>query len=161
VVYCGLPGVGKSTASEYTAEQLSATRYRSDEVRYDLFDDPDYTPEEMARTYEEMLDRTRTDLESGRDVVVDGTFKLSRDRERAKALAEDTGAALQFVRVTCPAEVVRERIVNRTDDASDADLSVYETIKSEFNPLEADHVVIDNGGSLAKTYEQVNQTVLR
>lgn len=157
VVYCGLPGVGKSTVSEYTAEQLSAIRYRSDEVRYDLFDDPAYTPEEMARTYEEMLDRTREDLDAGRDVVVDGTFKRARDREEARAIARETGAQLQFVRVTCPPAVVRDRITSRTDDASDADLSVYEKLREEFEPLECDHVVIDNSGSLAETREQVDR----
>ena len=160
VVYCGLPGVGKSTVSEYTAEGLSAVRYRSDEVRYDLFENPTYTPEEIQQTYEEMLDRARSDLAAGRDVVVDGTFKQASQRDRAETVARETGANLQFVRVTCPPEVVRDRIDDRTDDASDADLSVYKQHRAEFEPLDVDHVRIDNGGSLADTREQVDQKLL-
>jgi len=160
VVYCGLPGVGKSTASEYTAERLSAVRFRSDEVRYDLFENPTYTPAEMDRTYEEMLKRARAELAAGRDVVVDGTFKQRRRRERAKGVAADTGAALQFDRVTCPPEVVRERIDDRTNDASDADLSVYQQHREQFEPLEAEHVVIDNGGTLAETRAQIDRALL-
>lgn len=159
LTYCGLPGVGKSTISGYTAERLGAVWYRSDEVRGDIFDDPAYTPDESARTYEEMVGRARKDLNAGRNVVLDGTFKQARDRKRANELARETGVAQQFVRVICPPAVVRDRITARTDDASDADLSVYETLRSKFEPLETDHVVIDNGGSLAEAREQVDQIV--
>lgn len=160
VVYCGLPGVGKSTVSEYTAEQLSATRYRSDEVRYDLFDDPEYTPAEIRKTYQELLNRTRRELAAGRDVVVDGTFKQARHREQAETVARETSATLQFVRVICPPEVVRKRITNRTDDASDANLSVYKELREEFEPLESEYVVINNGESLAETREQVDAKLI-
>jgi predicted kinase len=152
--------VGKSTVSEYTAEGLSAVRFRSDEVRYDLFENPAYTPEEIQQTYEEMLDRAGRELDAGRDVVVDGTFKEVSQRDRARAVARETDARLQFVRVTCPPEVVRDRLDDRTDDASDADLSVYKQHRAKFEPLDVEHVCIDNGGSLAETREQVEQKLL-
>ena len=160
VVYCGLPGVGKSTVSRYTADQLGASRHRSDEVRQELFEEPSYTPAELRATYEELLERARADLEAGRDVVVDATFRERPERDRAAAVAEETGATVTFVRVTCSPEVVRERLQARTDDPSDADLAVYREHRESFEPLVREHVTVDNSGSLAETRRQVDQHVL-
>jgi len=157
VVCCGLPGVGKSTVSAYIAERCSAARLRTDEVRHDLFENPSYTPDEGRKTYAELFERTRTQLNAGRGVVVDGTFKHARERNRAKTLGEETGATVRFVRVTCPPAVVRERIQSRTDDASDADVSVYQKHRDQFEPLTRDHVTVDNSGELSDTYRQVDR----
>lgn len=160
VVYCGLPGVGKSTVSRYTAEQLDAARYRSDEVRQDLFDEPEYTEQETRTTYEALLERARSDLEAGQDVVVDATFNQAGERDRAAAVAERAGAAVEFVRVVCPPEIVRERIRARTGDASEANLEVYREHRETFEPLEREHVTIDNSGTLEESREQVDRRVL-
>lgn len=160
VVYCGLPGVGKSTVSAYTAEQLGATRYRSDEVRKDLFEEPSYTSAETRATYDELLERARAELEAGRDVVVDATFRERRERDRAETVAVEADATAQFVHVTCPSEIVVDRLHDRTDDPSDADLEVYREHRDSFDPFERDHVTIDNGGSLAETRRQVDRCVL-
>jgi predicted kinase len=160
VVCCGLPGVGKSTVSEYTAEQLSATRYRTDEIRHELFEEPSYTSVEGRRTYDELFERTREQLDAGRSVVVDGTFKNTSVRDRVTAIGEETSATVRFVHVTCPPAVVRERIRARTGDASDADVSVYQKHREQFEPLACDHISIDNSGDLAETYRQVDRHVL-
>jgi len=160
VACCGLPGVGKSTVSAYVAEQLPATRHRSDEVRHDLFDDPEYTPAEGRRTYDELLDRTRAGLDAGEAVVVDGTFKHADDRDRVVSIAAETGATLRLVHVTCPPAVVRDRLRSRTDDASDADVDVYQQHREQFEPLDREHVTVDNSGSLEDTYRQVDRRLL-
>lgn len=160
VACCGLPGVGKSTVSAYVAEQLPAARHRSDEVRHDLFDDPKYTPAEGRRTYEELLDRTRAGLDAGEAVVVDGTFKHVRDRDRIVSVAAETGATARFVHVTCPPTLVRDRLRSRTDDASDADVDVYRQHREQFEPLDREHVTVDNSGSLEDTYRQVDRRLL-
>lgn len=160
IVYCGLPGVGKSAASAYTAERLPAERYRSDEVRKRLFPDPDYTDEETDTTYEELLACARDALESGSDVVLDATFRSKRFRDRAAATAREADAATQFVRVTCDVDVVRDRIENRTDSVSDAAFDQHLQLKRAFDPIERDHVVIDNSGALEATYDQIDRSVL-
>jgi hypothetical protein len=160
VACCGLPGVGKSTVSAYVAEQLPAARHRSDEVRHDLFDDPEYTPAEGRRTYDELLNRTRAGLDAGEAVVVDGTFKHVDDRDRIVSVAVETGVTARFVHVTCPPAVVRDRLRSRTDDASDADVDVYRKHREQFEPLDREHVAIDNSGSLEDTYRQVDRHLL-
>ena len=160
LVYCGLPGVGKSMASAYTAEQLPATRYRSDEIRKELFDEPSYTSAESDATYAELLERARTDLESDTNVVLDATFRSRERRDRAATVADEVGAELAFVHVTCALEVVERRIAERTDGVSDAEFEQHLQLRESFDPLERDHVVIDNSGSIAETHDQLERLVL-
>ncbi|MFC4439661.1 MULTISPECIES: AAA family ATPase [Natrialbaceae] len=160
IVYCGLPGVGKSVASAYTAEHLEAERYRSDRVRKRLFPEPTYSSEESEATYEELLRLARSDLESGTNVVLDATFQSKPYRDRAVEIARAVDAELTFVHVDCDLEVVKVRIENRTDAVSDARFEQYLQLRESFDPLERDHVVVDNSGSLEATYEQIDHELL-
>ncbi|OVE83333.1 AAA family ATPase [Natronolimnobius baerhuensis] len=160
LVYCGLPGVGKSAASAYTADQCSATRYRTDEIRKQLFDDPEYTAEETATTYDELFDRARRDLEAGETVVCDATFRSQQLRARAADLADAVGVGFDIVHVTCDSDIVIDRIESRTDSVSDADVRVHNLVRDSFEPIERDHVVIDNSGTLEETYRQIDHSIL-
>ncbi len=160
IVYSGLPGVGKSTASAYTATNLPAKRYRSDAVRKRLFPDPTYSKAEVEAIYEELFARAQDELASGTNVVLDATFRSKHYRERAASAARAAGATAQFVHVTCSTDVVRERLEQRTESLSDADLDVYRELKAEFEPFDREHVVIDNSGSLEETYHQIDRTIL-
>lgn len=159
-VYCGLPGVGKSMASAYTADRLPATRYRSDEIRKELFPTPSYTDAETAATYEALLERARAGLDAGSNVVLDATFRSREYRNSAATVASDADAAVVFVRVTCPPEVVRDRLENRRDTISDAEFEQHLQLRESFEPLERGHVVIDNSGTVEETREQLERLVL-
>lgn len=160
IVYCGVPGVGKSVASGYTAERLPAERYRSDQVRKELFPHPEYTDAETERTYEALLQRAETSLESGTNVVLDATFRSRARRDDAAAVAASAAAESLFVRVTCDEVVVRERLADRSETISDAGLEQYRTLKETFEPLEREHVEIDNSGTIAETERQIDRAVL-
>ncbi|THE66628.1 kinase [Salinadaptatus halalkaliphilus] len=159
-VYCGLPGVGKSVASAYTAEKLAVKRYRSDEIRKELFPEPEYTAAETDATYEELLERARSELEAGSSVVLDATFRTRALRSRGATLARETDADRQFVHVTCDVDVVERRLAERTDSVSDADRRVYHLVKDSFESFERDHVEIDNSGSLEATYRQLDRAIV-
>lgn len=162
IVYCGLPGVGKSAAAAYTADRLPATRYRSDEVRKELFPDPDYTAAETAATYDELLERARETLAAGSNVVLDATFRSKEYRDRAAAVGCEAADDVAFVRVTCETDVVTDRLERRTtsESVSDAGVREYRIVSESFEPLERDHVVVDNSGTLEETYRQIDRSVL-
>ena len=160
IVYCGLPGVGKSTAAAYTAKQCAANRYRTDEVRKELFDEPQYTDAEDDRTYEELLDRARSVLLDDEDVVLDATFGCRRHRNLACRVAADAEADSRFVHVTCDQSVVERRIAERTDTVSDADVEIYRQLRAAFDPFEREHVEIDNSGSLEELRREIDRRVL-
>ena len=160
LVYCGLPGVGKSIASAYTADWYPATRYRSDAVRKELFPEPTYTSAESDATYAELLERARTDLESGSNVVLDATFRRKTRREQAMSVAREADVDIRFVHVTCSLEVVRERLEKRTETISDAEFDQHLQLRESFDPIERDHVVIDNSGTIEETQAQLDERVL-
>lgn len=160
IVYCGLPGVGKSTASAYTADRLEAERIRTDAVRKELVADPVYTAEETARTYDAVFERTRETLSSHRPVVLDGTFGSRSRRDRAASVGSSFATSTTFVSVHCDPETVKTRIENRTDDVSDAAFEEYLLHREQFEPLERTHVTIDNSGSLEATRRQIDHHLL-
>jgi hypothetical protein len=155
VVVCGLPGVGKSRVSRTIGDRLDATLVRSDVVRKELFDDPDYTSEETRRTYAAVRDRARDVLEAGGRAVLDATYRSRPFRDDVAELASDLGVDGEFVHVTCDPDVVRERIEQRTETVSDATYENHLELKAEFDPFERPHVTIDNSGAWAETREQV------
>ena len=155
VVVCGLPGVGKTTVSEAIADRLDAPRLRTDVVRKDLLEDPDYTREETRRVYEELLARGKTALDAEGVVVLDGTFKREPQRDAAAALATACEVPFQLVKVECEAAVVRDRIAAREGDESDADFEVHQLHREQFEPLDCEHTVVDNSNTMAETHRQV------
>jgi predicted kinase len=157
IVYCGLPGVGKSAASAYTADHLQANRYRSDRVRKRLFPEPSYIRAETDATYKQLLQHARTDLRSGTDVVLDATFQSAPYRDRAAEVARAVDADCTFVRVVCDVETVRVRMDERTNAVSDAQFEQHLQLRETFDPVEREHVVVDNSGSLETTHQQIDR----
>jgi len=156
-VTCGLPGVGKTTVAETVADRIDGALYRTDVVRKELLSEPEYTPEETKTVYEELLARGQRTVEGGRDVVLDGTFFKRQYREMARQTATEADAVVEFrlVKVECAESVVRERIRARTDDESDADFDVYLLHKDSFEPVECEHVTVDNSDGLDATRRRV------
>jgi hypothetical protein len=155
VVVCGLPGVGKTTVAEYAVDLLDAELLRTDVVRKELFPDPDYTDAEQSAVYDELLSRARARLSEGQSVVLDGTFHAREYRERALDVADPTDSTGHLLRVVGEQSTVEDRIVEREDDASDADVRVHRHYRDLFESVERDHVEVDNSGDLDATYDQI------
>lgn len=160
-VVCGVPGVGKSTVAGWIADHLDAVHLRTDEIRKELFPDPDYTERETQTVYETLVDGGRAALARGESAVLDATFKRSTHRTDALRMARDIGVPWRVVKVEADPAVVRDRIRRRTDDPSDADVGIYEQFRKEFDPIEAPHATVDNSGSLAETVGQLEAEFAR
>lgn len=160
VAVCGLPGAGKTTVAEALATRLDARLLRTDVIRTDLFADPAYTHEEATAVYAELFERAKAAL-SGGDVILDATFRTESFRDGARATAADVGAAFRLVTVECDDEKLRRRIRARTDDESDADVTVYEQFRSTYEPVTAPDLVVDNSGTLEETLAQLDEPFTR
>lgn len=157
-VVCGVPGVGKTSVATYLAEQVDAELLRTDVVRKELIDEPQYTDAEFDRVYRTILERGRTTLQDGRSVVFDGTYRSRTRRESVADLAADVGVPCRFLKVECDSAVVETRIENR-NDVSDAEFEEHLMIKERFEPLECDHATVDNAGTKAETQSQVDALI--
>lgn len=140
-VVCGLPGVGKTTFAEELAEEHDAKHIRTDELRKEWRDDPKYTDTETNAIYALLRANAWQELNEGRPVVVDGTFRVAKHRDAMRSLAAQRSVPVIFHKVECNEDEVRERLEARNGDASDADFSVYDNM--EFEPIDGPKTVVD------------------
>ena len=157
VTVCGAPGVGKTAVARTVADRLGAELLRTDVVRKEILPDPEYTEEETRMVYRELFDRGREAIERGESVVFDGTFRARRFRDGAAGVADRPSVPFRLIKVECAPDVVKERIARREDDESDADFEIHVKYRKAFEPLERDHVTIDNSGSLEETRRRVRR----
>ena len=134
----GLSGTGKSTLAASLAPHVGAApgavHLRTDLERKamarvsetDRLPAETYTVESSRKVYALVLDRAEAALRAGHSAVVDGVFATADERAAAEQLAERVGVAFTGLWLTAPPEVLRRRVEQRRDDASDADVSVVE-----------------------------------
>jgi predicted kinase len=148
VLLVGAPGTGKSRLGRQLAQALGAQHVETDRVRKQLFREPRYTGGEHAAVYGWCHTLVRTSLAAGHTVVFDATNLEERTRRRAYDIADDVGAKLLIIWVTCPPGMVQERMLRRRDgwdedDASDADYDVYLDLKRRAEPIRRPHIVVN------------------
>nr|WP_234810312.1 AAA family ATPase [Mycolicibacterium moriokaense] len=128
----GGPGTGKTTVARALAEQIRAQVISTDDVRRELQQsgviegEPGslnaglYAPQNVAAVYDEVLRRASVLLHGGVSVVLDGTWRDTAQRERARRIAAD--AAAPFSEFTCsvPTDQASARVASRPASTSDA-----------------------------------------
>ena len=141
MLFFGLPGSGKSTLARAVSAQSGALHLNSDIMRRELNLMGRYRPEDKEKVYSSMLERARSALLDGQNVVVDSTFYKESIREPFRRLAADCGVPLSWVEVRSKESTIRERLKTPRPD-SEADFVVYEKIRDEAEPLEEPHLVL-------------------
>ena len=140
----GLVGAGKSTVAEAIARQLGLAVVSSDVARKQLAglpltargDGGLYDAAFTQRTYDELFRRAALVLDSGRSVILDATFRTPDDRQRARCLAREHGAAFLFINAVCDEATMRRRLRERAQGPaeSDADEQVLDRLIETFVP---------------------------
>lgn len=136
----GLPGSGKSYASQRYAQQEGAVRLRSDVERKRLFglaplDDSHargldlYTPQATRQTYARLFALARTILQAGLPVVLDAAFLRREERAEAAALAKALDVPFAILACEAPLPVLRQRLAAREGDASEAGIAVLDRLR--------------------------------
>ncbi len=149
IIMRGLSASGKSTVSQQIIEHTGAIRIRSDVERKRLFhiyldekakvsnevNEGIYSTESSEQTYEKLLELVSTIINAGNTVLVDAAFLKQEQREPFKKLAKSRGVSFIIIEVTASFDVLRQRIIARKNDVSDADTSVLEHQISQWKPL--------------------------
>jgi len=144
----GLPGSGKTFASQQIVEREGAIRLRSDVERKRLhslgmLEDSRamgvdiYQAETTGRTYAHLLAVARTALQAGYPVILDAAFLRRAERDQAHALALALRVPFCIVSCEAPLPVLRARLLARRGDASEADGTVLDRLRETAQALSA------------------------
>jgi hypothetical protein len=146
IITHGLPGSGKTTFSQLALQQIGAIRVRSDVERKRLFGlgtlensravaGDIYSPEATRRTYAHLQELARSILLAGFPVIVDAAFLKLDEREAFRELAQNMSVPFVIASLCAEDSRLRERIRQRRNDASEADVSVLDMLQSKQQPL--------------------------
>ena len=147
IIMRGLSASGKSTLSQQLVDMVGAIRIRSDVERKRIFDykpteDAEdevdqgiYTSQASKKTYVRLQELCKLIINSGYSVIVDAAFLKHEQRAPFQLLAETLAVSYTIMEITAPAEVLRQRIIEREHDVSDANLAVLEHQLTNWQPL--------------------------
>lgn len=153
MVTYGMSASGKSTVSRSLLELLGAVRVRSDVERKRLFglkpeDDGQsalgkgiYSTEATEQTYRKLEQLAVKIIDAGYPVIVDAVFLKYEEREHFRELAKNRQIPFTLLECTTDEKTLRQRIAERKNDISDADLKVLELQLSEWKPLQEHELV--------------------
>jgi predicted kinase len=143
ILFCGLPGVGKTTLAASVAKKTGATLLSSDKIRKELIKYPTYASTEGRLIYDVLMLLTKYLNAAGIDCILDATFNRERSRKEVENRLRLNQVQLYVIECTCPEGVVFERLRNRKNDFSDADYSVYAKMKNIYEPVQGRHLDVD------------------
>ena len=150
IITRGMSASGKSTLTQPLLEKLGAIRVRSDIERKRLFnikaahdshanvEQGIYTNEATQKTYLKLLELAGSIIDAGLPVIVDATFSTIEQRKLFKELATKKQTRFIILEFIATDETLKQRIHDRKNDVSDADLKVLENQIKNWQPLEQD-----------------------
>lgn len=154
IITYGMSASGKSSVSKVLLEKLNAVRIRSDLERKRIYGllqrtttsacgvsadasmaDKMYTSEATMTTYRYLAELTGKIVNAGFSVIVDATFLDKKYRDDFENLAKVRKIPYIILQFFASLDTLRQRILNRKEDISDADMSVLENQIINFKPL--------------------------
>jgi predicted kinase len=148
VVFCGLPGVGKTALSRRVADLVEATFLRIDTIEAAIvstlapFDDNPVGYVVAGRIAADQL-------QAGRSVVADAVNNVAIARDGWLAVGRECEVPVRFVVVVC-SDVAehRRRVETRTGEMPGHDVPTWEQVQARpWEPITEPHLVIDNVGN--------------
>ncbi|MGD1886696.1 MAG: AAA family ATPase [Cohaesibacteraceae bacterium] len=168
----GLSGTGKSAIADRLAPAIGrapgAVVLRSDVVRKTLMrrswterlDESAYAPAVTDQVYQTLCALAGRALAAGHSVIIDATCTQPEEREAFEALARSVECHFAGVWLDAPLDVRVARLVNRENDASDADGRVAK-LQEAYDIGDLDWPVVDADQPLTSVLHSVRPLVDR
>jgi len=142
IIVFGLPGSGKSYFAGNLASMLKCEYINSDQLRRRMFGVRLYSVKEKLSVYNEMLLQMQKAVREHKNLVLDATFYTNDIRKKFLEAVENIDD-ICFIEVRAEESLIRKRLKRPRKD-SEADLEVYKKIKTQWEPLDKDHLVLES-----------------
>lgn len=147
----GLIGSGKSYQARHLAKRLGAEVIRTDVLRkellniapaekhYESFGQGIYSGDMTRKTYEKAVELASEQLQQGKPVIIDASFKSRSDRALAFDLAVKRNVPFYVVECVCPDDVVKMRLEKRmkeNNNPSDGRWEILQEQRKQFENID-------------------------
>lgn len=139
----GLPGSGKSFFAERLALKLDGVYISSDQLRKKINMSGKYSLTEKTLVYQEMENLTKGYLQANRLVILDATFYLRKFRNSFISLSKSLQCPYFLIQVVADDALTKQRMA-RSRAYSEADYTVYQLLKKEYEPIDSPHLTISS-----------------
>jgi predicted kinase len=140
---CGLPGVGKTTVAKRIAPLLNAVVLSTDKIRKELFHTPSYSRRERKLIYDILVLLAKYLCNSNVSCILDATFSKEKSRQEIRNKLRSYSKEINVIECICAEDIIIDRLKLRKHDYSDADLSVYTSMKRIYEPVKGNHITVD------------------
>ena len=165
VLFCGLPGVGKTRLANELAPLINAVVLSTDKLRKELISKPTYTKEEKELIYDVMLLVARhLHNAAGLNCILDATFNTEASRKKARTKFSSVSPdQIYIVECICPEDIVISRLKARKGDYSDADVGIYRKMKQMYEPVKEEerHIVADTSRDPKVNAEEIKSRIFK
>ena len=141
VLIVGLPGTGKTTFALELANQIEAVHLNSDVVRTTLGHRGQYDIASKAAVYKELYNRAEELLQHGKDLIIDATLYKEILRIPFEKLAKKFKIPVNWIELKADEKTIKKRVAKKRQ-YSEADFDVYLKIKSVYEPISQNHLVL-------------------
>lgn len=141
ILVCGLSGSGKSTVARELVKLLSGIQLRADVIRKHRFakwlNQPQklYAKTTTTQTYRALARLADQLLTQNMTVIVDATFLAQEHIDLFHQLAQHHHIQLERVSCEAPAAILRRRIMNRLQQASDPSDATVDVLQAQLEQL--------------------------
>jgi predicted kinase len=160
VIVCGFPGVGKTTFAKKLAPLINSTILSTYKIRKDLITSPTYKKKERKLIYDIMILLAKYLHSSGTNCILDATFNREDSRIEVKKKLGVQDNQFFVIECTCPENIIINRLKNRKNDYSDADIEIYQKMKKIYEPIKGKHITIDTSLDPEKNAKLVSSKIL-
>jgi predicted kinase len=152
IIVFGLPGSGKSYFAGRLAKSLDAIYVSSDIERKKLISQRKYTFSEKMMVYDRMFELMEIAIKDGKSIVLDASFYRNSIRNCFIQKATELGQTALFIEVTAKTETIKKRLSKKREH-SDADYSIYLSLKKSFEPLRQNHLALSSDDDIEDMLE--------